>query len=216
MTAEMWRFRRQDLGEEISAVAYEADTGNVPVIVASLEADRSIIAKIKDYRVEALTLVPGIPMLFDTFRKTLRGNPIAAAAGAAIIAITGGVELAVTVTPPQTSAIIRDEPAVDRPMLDSVAEETLQTARPRPATRQPMSRVARPTPRATRRAVPAPSGRPSATPRQTPVVVILDPGPQSPPVRSGDHNGMDGHGRQPSTRSPVMRGDGMERSVRSR
>lgn len=67
MTADLWRYRREDLDDQVNGIAYEA-TGEIPAVILSTDADRGALGRLKSARFGTLLCIPGLPSFLDSMR----------------------------------------------------------------------------------------------------------------------------------------------------
>ncbi|MBP2704480.1 hypothetical protein JOL79_11705 [Microbispora sp. RL4-1S] len=174
--------RREQMDRQVNAVKVEPQDDDAPTLVVSTEADRTVLARINDYKRRAhhaLVLLPGLHLIAENVRRACASNPAAAAvAGIAAVAVgAGGVELAVM--PARPPAVIREE-GRSLASLDPVLRTTPAAAlRSWPTARATTGgrRAERPAEEPSPEPSPSPSAEPSPpapTPEVTPTVNAED------------------------------------------
>ncbi|MCC5574575.1 hypothetical protein IMZ11_02830 [Microtetraspora sp. AC03309] len=118
MTAEIMRYRREEIDPQINAVAYEAKPAE-PTIVVNMDADRKAIGRLKAYREHLLVWIPGLQVLVDSIQRAWSGNPITGLAAAAVLAAgtASGAEMVIMPDKPLPSTVrihMGKRPALER------------------------------------------------------------------------------------------------------
>jgi hypothetical protein len=180
MSAAKWSYRRNRLDPSLTAIYCEPETGEMPMIIVSTDADRVAVAEVKAARKEQhnglWAWLPGLGVVADLVRRAgALATPVAVAGTTAIVITSAGVSAHLAATPltpgplhrtplshvtqhAPESELILDPPSVYAARWDPV----------------PTAAVSSPTPSAS--PTPRPSPSPTPTPEPT-VTVTASPSP---------------------------------------